>query len=119
MTEVIYEIVEHNGGFAYRVGDVFSETFATHAAAREAAQQAAQRQQLQGSPDVIQYQDSDGKWHKEVATGTDHPQAEVNDDLPSDLEARDSRGRVMEEREVPNPDLAPIGNLNHHGNGTR
>ena len=27
MSEVTYRIVEHDGGFAYKVGDVFSETF--------------------------------------------------------------------------------------------
>jgi hypothetical protein len=113
MTEVIYEIVEHNGGFAYQVGDVFSETFATHAAAREAARRAAQRQQLQGSPGVIQYQDGEGRWHKEISTGNDHPDADVNDELPADVEAHDAHGRIIEEAEVPNPDRAPIGDLNH------
>lgn len=27
MVHVRYEVVEHDGGFAYKVGDVFSETF--------------------------------------------------------------------------------------------
>ena len=113
MAEVIYEIVEHNGGFAYRVGDVFSETFATHAAAREAAQRAAQRQRLEDRPHVIQYQDGEGRWHKEISTGADHPDAGVKDELPPDVEAHDAHGRVLDEAEVPNPDLAPIGDLNH------
>ena len=27
MTKVSYKIVEHDGGWAYKVGDMFSETF--------------------------------------------------------------------------------------------
>ena len=41
MSEVTYEIVEHDGGWAYKVGGVFSEPFPTHAAALKAAQAAA------------------------------------------------------------------------------
>jgi hypothetical protein len=48
MAHVTYDIVEHDGGFAYKVGDVFSETFPTHQAAHDAATAAAQRQQLEG-----------------------------------------------------------------------
>ena len=37
MARVTYVIVEHDGGWAYKVGDVFSETFPTHDAALAAA----------------------------------------------------------------------------------
>ena len=37
MTTVTYEVVEHDGGWAYKVGDVFSETFPTHDDALDAA----------------------------------------------------------------------------------
>ena len=37
MNKVTYEIVEHDGGWAYKVGDVFSETFATRELAHAAA----------------------------------------------------------------------------------
>jgi hypothetical protein len=30
MTKITYEIVEHDGGWAYRVDGVFSETFPSH-----------------------------------------------------------------------------------------
>lgn len=30
MTRITYEIVEHDGGWAYKVGDVFSEPFPSH-----------------------------------------------------------------------------------------
>ncbi|SFV34753.1 hypothetical protein SAMN05216456_1983 [Devosia crocina] len=108
MTEVNYEIVEHNGGFAYRVGDVFSETFATHQDARDAAQKAAQRQQLSGEDEMIQYQDSEGNWHEEIASGEERPEAEVTDELPETLEARDKNGEIIDERSVPDLDRAPI-----------
>ena len=38
MTKITYEIVEHDGGWAYRVGGVFSETFPSHDLARKAAE---------------------------------------------------------------------------------
>jgi len=37
VANVHYMIVEHEGGWAYKVGDVFSERYATHGEAREAA----------------------------------------------------------------------------------
>jgi Uncharacterized protein conserved in bacteria (DUF2188) len=46
MNKVTYEIVEHDGGWAYRVGGVYSETFPTHDAARRAAERAAHEQIL-------------------------------------------------------------------------
>ncbi|WP_342017866.1 hypothetical protein [Devosia soli] len=111
MAGITYDVVEHNGGFAYRVGDVFSETFATHQAAREAAESAADRQRLAGEDEQIQYQDAEGNWQEEFSRGDDHPQAEVIDELPQDLEARDPNGRVLEEGELPDPDRAPLGDL--------
>ena len=41
ITRVAYEIIEHDGGWAYKVGDVFSEPFPSHDAARRAAERAA------------------------------------------------------------------------------
>ena len=41
MTHVTYEIVEHDGGWAYRVNGAYSETFRTHDDARKAAHRAA------------------------------------------------------------------------------
>ena len=81
MAHVTYDIVEHDGGFAYKVGDVFSETYPTRQAAHDAAVSAAQRQQLEGQDEAILYQDSQGKWHEEQADGGDRPDAEVEDDL--------------------------------------
>ena len=41
MTKVTYEIVEHDGGWAYRMNGVYSETFVSHDSARKAAERAA------------------------------------------------------------------------------
>jgi CRP-like cAMP-binding protein len=41
MPDVVYEIVQHDGGWAYKVNGVFSEPFLTHAEALAAAQVAA------------------------------------------------------------------------------
>ena len=77
--KLTYKIVEHDGGWAYKVGDTFSETFRTHDAALHAAQNASAEQQVAGKTDGIQYEDSEGKWHDEVADGGDRPQTEVSD----------------------------------------
>lgn len=84
MAQVTYEIVEHDGGFAYRVGDVFSETFATHDEAHAAAESAAQRQQLSGEDEQILYQEADGSWKEEFASGEARPEAVVEDELEDD-----------------------------------
>jgi len=81
MTQVKYEIVEHDGGFAYKVGDVFSESFMTHEQALDAAVAAADKQQKVGETAPIRYQDADGIWHDEIALGDDRPQTEIEDDL--------------------------------------
>ncbi len=81
MSHVTYEVVEHDGGYAYKVGDVFSETFATHSQAHDAAASAASRQQLEGESEAILYQDSKGEWHEELASGGDRPETEVEDEI--------------------------------------
>ncbi len=42
MAHVTYRIVEHDGGWAYKLGDVFSETFRSRDAAVKAAHRVAQ-----------------------------------------------------------------------------
>jgi hypothetical protein len=80
MVTVRYEVVEHDGGWAYKVGDVFSETFPSHDAALSAASDAAARQTAAGETDGIQYQDRDGRWHEELARGRDRPATQVVDE---------------------------------------
>jgi len=79
MTEVTYEIVEHDGGWAYKVDGVFSESFPTHAAALKAAKAAAAEQQVPGDTEVIEFEDEKGKWHTETASGSDRPTTTIKD----------------------------------------
>lgn len=77
MSKVTYEIVEHDGGWAYRVAGVFSETFPDHESARKAAKRAAVEQGIPGESIGISYEDSRGKWHEEVSSGRDRPETDV------------------------------------------
>lgn len=79
MSHVTYEIVEHDGGWAYKADGVFSETFPSHAAALKAAQAAAAEQRAPGATEEIQYEDDQGHWHTETARGTDRPATDVKD----------------------------------------
>jgi hypothetical protein len=79
MSEVTYEIVEHDDGWAYKVGGAFSEPFPTHAAALKAAQMAAAEQKTPGQTEEIEYEDEKGKWHTETARGSDRPDTHIKD----------------------------------------
>ena len=79
MVKITYEIVEHDGGWAYKSDGTFSETFRSHEAALAAAQNAAAEQQVSGETDGISYEDKEGVWHDEVAEGGDRPETEVSD----------------------------------------
>ena len=79
MTKVIYEVVEHDGGWAYKFNKVFSETFPSHAAAHAAAEKAAAEQRVPGKTEVIQFEDGKGNWHEETAKGSDRPDTGVVD----------------------------------------
>ena len=84
MNKVTYEIVEHDGGWAYKLGGTYSETFLSHADALAAAKIAAAEQQVAGRTEGIEYEDTAGKWHGEVAQGDDRPQTEVSDTIKPD-----------------------------------
>jgi hypothetical protein len=77
MSKITYQIVEHDGGWAYRVDGVFSETFPSHDLARKAAERAAKEQVVGGETRGISYEDKDGRWHDEVAAGDDRPETDV------------------------------------------
>ena len=79
MSEVTYEIVEHDGGWAYKVAGVFSEPYPSHAAALKAAKTVAAEQTVPGETADIEYEDAKGKWHAETARGSDRPQTAVKD----------------------------------------
>ncbi len=79
VADVIYEIVEHDGGWAYKVNGAFSEAFPTHADALAAAQAAAEEQEMPGHSASIEYEDDKGKWHTETASGRDRPHTRIKD----------------------------------------
>ena len=83
MTQLKDEIVEHDGGFAYKLGDVFSEPVPTHDEAAAAARRAALEQRVAGETAAIQYQDASGKWHEEISHGDDRPETVVEDESAS------------------------------------
>lgn len=77
MSKIIYQIVKHDGGWAYKVDETFSESFPTHDAARHAAERAAREQTQPGEATVISYEDPKGHWHRESSPGDDRPEAKV------------------------------------------
>ena len=79
MTDITYTIVEHDGGWAYKLGDVFSETFKTHDAALSAAKRVAGEQRVAGDETGIVYEDARGQWHEELSAGDDRPTTHVVD----------------------------------------
>ena len=78
MTHVTYKIVKHAEGWAYQVGETFSETYRSHDAARKAAQNAANEHVGSGQTVGIAFEDSFGQWHEELSDGTDRPIAGVD-----------------------------------------
>jgi uncharacterized protein DUF2188 len=76
---ITYEIVEHDGGWPYKVDGTFSETFATHSEALAAAEVAAKERERPGHTETIEYEDDKGKWHAETASGRDRPHAIIKD----------------------------------------
>ncbi|HZD91016.1 MAG TPA: DUF2188 domain-containing protein [Pseudolabrys sp.] len=79
MTHVTYKIVRHDDGWAYTVDGTFSESFPSHEEALEAARRAAAEQRVGGRTEAIEWEDADGKWHQEIASGGDRPETDVED----------------------------------------
>ena len=77
MTKITYEIVRHDGGWAYRVDETYSEPFPSHELARQAAERAAQGQKAPGEASDIDYEDKQGHWHHEKSAGDDRPETDV------------------------------------------
>jgi hypothetical protein len=77
MAKLTYEIVKHDGGWAYRVDETFSEAFPSHDAARKAAERAAKEQAQPGDSVEISFEDKQGKWHTEISPGKDRPDVDV------------------------------------------
>jgi hypothetical protein len=74
---IIYKVIRHDGGWAYRANDTISEPFPTREAARKAAGLAASEQAAPGEAAKISYEDEKGCWHTEVDSGADRPVTKV------------------------------------------
>src|SRR5215510_4500283 len=81
MAQVTYEIVEHDGGWAYKVDGVFSETYPRHADALAAAEAAAEEETVPGHSGVREYEAEKWRWHTDPARGSDRPQTHIKDIL--------------------------------------
>ena len=77
MTVITYTIVEHDSGWAYKLGDVYSETFRARDQAVKAAKRAAAEQRVPGDDVGITYEDANGVWRTELADGHDRPETSV------------------------------------------
>lgn len=77
--KITYEIVPHDGGWAYRLDGAYSETFGSHAEALEAARIVTAEQQVGGESEQISFQDNRGRWHSEYSDGGDRPEAVILD----------------------------------------
>lgn len=77
MSNIIYRVVEHDGGWAYMADGTYSETFRSHDAALAAARRVAGEQRLSGDTAGISWEDPGGRWHEELSDGGDRPETEV------------------------------------------
>lgn len=77
MVKIVYEIVEHDGGWAYKLGDTLSETFRTRGAAYAAARRVASEQMRPDQTVGISWEDEEGRWHDELSPGDDRPEVDI------------------------------------------
>ena len=84
MGQFTYEIVEHDGGWAYRANGVYSESYPTHEQALQAARLAAAEQMQPGHTEIIEYEAENGRWHVEMARGSDRPETAIKDEPAKD-----------------------------------
>ena len=109
MASVRYTVVEHDGGWAYRVGGIYSETFATREDAHAAADAAAGRQRLAGETTDIEYEDGAGHWRHELSRADDRPDVVVDDGDPALTEDDEDDGPVSLSRDVGAEEPLPDG----------
>jgi len=80
MIKIVYHIIQHDGGWAFKLGDTISETFRSHEAAYFAAKRVAMEQMRAGETTGISWEDERGRWHEELSRGDDRPEVEIEDD---------------------------------------
>jgi len=86
MSHITYKVVQHDGGWAYTVNGVFSEPFASHAAALAAAKRAAAEQRVPGRTEAIEYETP-------TANGTPRPPPAPTVPKPTSRMRRSLTGR--------------------------
>ncbi len=79
MTQIVYEIIKHDGGWAFKLGETISQSFLTHDAAYAAAKRAAVEQTRPGETVGISWEDERGRWHDEISQGDDRPDVAIHD----------------------------------------
>jgi hypothetical protein len=62
MVDITYEIVPHDKGWAYKLGDTLSETYATPDQAARQAKSAAARQKIGNGDARLAYPAPNGGW---------------------------------------------------------
>ncbi len=78
MSSVQYTLKPHDGGWAYTLDGVFSETYPSHDAALKAVRRVAAEQRVPGETAEIEYQAADGTWHIEHVDGGDRPEINIS-----------------------------------------
>jgi len=79
MTKITYEIIKHDGGWAFELDGTISQTFKSHDAAYNAAKRVALEQMRPGETVGISWEDERGRWHDELSSGDDRPEVAIDD----------------------------------------
>ncbi|MGE0597451.1 MAG: DUF2188 domain-containing protein [Hyphomonadaceae bacterium] len=79
MSKIVYDIIKHDGGWAFKLGDTISATYASHDDAFNAARRVALEQMRPGETAGISWEDERGRWHEEISPGDDRPEVEIHD----------------------------------------
>jgi len=74
LSHVSYIIIEHDGGWAYRVGGHHFRDVPYPRGAHKAAVAAAAEQRAPGETTSIEYETPDSQWREERARGDDRPE---------------------------------------------
>jgi len=79
MTKIVYEIIPHDGGWAFKLDGTISQSYLTHDAAYAAAKRVAMEQRRPGETVGISWEDERGRWHDELSSGDDRPEVDIVD----------------------------------------
>ncbi len=77
MAKITYHIVEHDGGWAYQVNGVFSETFPSHDLAQGGGAARGSGAARAGRNPSHLVGRRRRQWHEELARGDDRPETDV------------------------------------------